>query len=97
MQQDSVRVIDIRGEHSPFTLLKIAQIFREMAAGDVLEIRQCDPETRSDLTRILPPEACRLTVEEAGEGRGGAGEAGLPEEKPCRIRLQKTLICGSYR
>jgi TusA-related sulfurtransferase len=85
MERHPARIINIRGEYSPFSLLKISQIFREMAAGDILEIRQCDPETRSDLTRILPPETCRLVVDEAGE-------TDAQMRKLCRIRLFKTII-----
>jgi hypothetical protein len=54
------QVIDITGIDGPFALLKISQIFREMGAGDVLEIVGCEPDTRSDLFRVLPAPSWRL-------------------------------------
>jgi TusA-related sulfurtransferase len=66
---NNVRVIDLTGIGGPFALLKISQIFRAMGAGDVLEIVGCDPETRSDLFRVLPAPSCRLLEGEAETGR----------------------------
>lgn len=91
MKRQPARIIDVSGEFSPFTLLKISQIFREMAAGDVLEIRECDTETRSDLMRILPSDACRLSIEDDNVRHGNRdAKAGRQERALCRIRLLKT-------
>ena len=91
MERQPAHIIDVSGEFSPFTLLKISQVFRGMAAGDVLEIRECDPETRSDLMRILPSDACRLSIDD-DDVQGGSrdAEAGGKERTLCRIRLLKT-------
>lgn len=83
MKRQPDHTININGEFSPFTLLKISQIFREMAPGDILEIQECDPETRSDLARILPSGACRWIADQKTEFHGGT---------PCRIRLLKNAI-----
>ncbi len=64
MKQSSVPILDLRGGVASFSLLKISQFFREMAAGEVLEIRGCDADTRADLVKILPPGSYRLVCEE---------------------------------
>jgi TusA-related sulfurtransferase len=45
--------IDVRGAFAPLTLLKITHAFRAMGAGQVLEVRVDDGETRQELNRIL--------------------------------------------
>jgi TusA-related sulfurtransferase len=98
MERQPAHIINVSGEFSPFTLLKISQIFREMAAGDILEIRQCDPETRSDLVRILSPDTCRLVIDDEngdngnGDDGNGGKETGEEGGEICRIRLLKTAI-----
>ncbi len=88
MAQAPAHIIDVDGEFSPFTLLKICKVFREMAAGDILEIRDCDPETRIHVIRILPADACRLTVEDPPVCRKAAADASAS----CRIQVFKTAI-----
>lgn len=63
MKQSSVHILDLKGGVASFSLLKISQFFREMAAGDVLEVRGCDAETRADLVKILPPGSYHLIYE----------------------------------
>ncbi|MFP4348636.1 MAG: hypothetical protein ACOC3W_05520 [Thermodesulfobacteriota bacterium] len=63
MKQPSVHILDLRGGVASFSLLKISQFFREMAAGDVLDVRGCDAETRSDLVKILPSGSYHLIYE----------------------------------
>jgi TusA-related sulfurtransferase len=86
MERQPVHIINASGEFSPFTLLKISQVFRKMAAGEILEIRECDPETRSDILRILPPDTCRLIIDAPVGSRDSRAEA----PPPCRIQLLKT-------
>lgn len=69
MPLNNLRVIDLTGIAGPFALLKISQIFREMETGEVLEIAGCDPDTRSDLFRVLPAPSCRLLEGAAEPGR----------------------------
>lgn len=63
MKHPSVHILDLTGGVASFSLLKISQIFREMAAGEVLEIRGCDRATRSDLLKILPSGDYHLIYE----------------------------------
>ena len=83
MERQPDYTIDVNGEYSPFTLLKISQVFRKMTPGDMLEIRECDPETCSDVFRILPSEACRLISDGGVDSAAGAARS-------CRIRVLKT-------
>ncbi|MFP4306649.1 MAG: sulfurtransferase TusA family protein [Desulfococcaceae bacterium] len=77
MSSNNLRGIDLTGIAGPFALLKISQIFREMETGEILEIVGCDPDTRSDLFRVLPAPSWRLLE--------GAGEPG-------RFRIQKRNV-----
>jgi len=83
MERPPDYIIDVKGIFSPFTLLKISRVFKGMAPGDTLEIRECDPETRSDLLRILPPETCHLGIADAGD------EGAIAR---CRIRVTKAAV-----
>jgi TusA-related sulfurtransferase len=71
------RGIDLTGMDGAFALLKVSQIFRKMRAGEVLEIRGCAPDLRSDLLRVLPASACRILP-------------GKSEAPPGRLHLMKT-------
>lgn len=65
MRHKSNHILDFRGIVSSFSLLKICQFFKEMAVGEILEIRGCDADTRADLFKILPPVSYRLAREDA--------------------------------
>lgn len=69
MKQSSAHILDLRGGVVSFSLLKISQYFREMAAGEVLEVRGFDADTRADLVKILPPGSYRLVYEDAAPDR----------------------------
>ena len=69
MKPSSVHILDLSGGVASFSLLKISQCFREMGAGDVLEVRGCDADTRADLVKILPPGSYRLVFEGAAPER----------------------------
>lgn len=62
--------IDLTGIDASFALLKVSQIFRKMRAGEVLEIRGCAPDLRSDLLRVLPATAYRVLRTEAEPSSG---------------------------
>ena len=53
-------LLDIRGAIIPFTLLKITQAFRELRAGETIEILVGDPDTRDDLFKVLPASLYEL-------------------------------------
>lgn len=46
-------ILDLRGMIIPVTFLKITQAFREIEAGETIEIVGSDPETIKGLFRIL--------------------------------------------
>ena len=69
MKQTSVHILDLKGGVASFSLLKISQFFREMVAGDVLEVCGCDAETRADLLKILPSGAYHLIYEDKAPDR----------------------------
>ena len=60
-------ILDLRGSISPITLLKVTKKFREMKADEVLEIRGRDPETRSDVFKVLPDFSYELIIIEEME------------------------------
>lgn len=64
MKPKADHILDLRGAISPYTLLKISQAFREMGPEQTLEIVCCDPETRSDMFKILPPYAFEVMLAE---------------------------------
>ena len=50
-------VLDLRGGISPFTLLKVSDTFRQMRKGEVLEVLWSNPETSSQIKKILPRDS----------------------------------------
>ena len=52
--------LDLRGTIMPFSLLKISQALRGIEPGDSLEVLWSDPETPTDLFKVLPPNAYEL-------------------------------------
>ena len=56
--------LDLRGTIPPISLLKVCQVFREMNINDILEILGRDPDTRTDIFKILPASAYELIVSE---------------------------------
>jgi len=57
-------ILDLRGAIPPITLLKASQVFREMKPHEILEILCRDPDTRTDLFKVLPPFSYELIVME---------------------------------
>lgn len=72
-------VLDLRGEISPFTLLKVSNTFRQMEKGEILEVLWSNPETSSQIKKILPKDSWE-EVKEKGSG--------------FTIQLRKTAIKG---
>ncbi|MFH1985160.1 MAG: hypothetical protein ABIL58_25255 [Pseudomonadota bacterium] len=62
---------DLRDALIPFSLLQIANAFRRMGAGEVMEILADDAEITTDLQRILPLAAYDIffTDEATNAGR----------------------------
>ena len=59
--------LDLRRAITPFTLLKVSQVFRTIQAGDIIEIFWSDPDTAADLFKILPESSFDLIVMEEME------------------------------
>ena len=56
--------LDLRGSIPPISLLKICQVFRAMQIDDTLEILGRDPDTRTDIFKVLPGAAYELILSE---------------------------------
>lgn len=70
--------LDFRGAITSLALLKFRRVFREMKSNQTLEVLGLDPDTRSDLFRLLPPVAYEvITVDEQADA-------------PIRVHLRKT-------
>ena len=58
------QILDLRGAIPPISLLKVCQVFREMKEQEILEILFRDPDTRTDIFKVLPPLSYELIVME---------------------------------
>jgi TusA-related sulfurtransferase len=54
--------LDLRGAIPPISLLKVTQVFREMKPNEILEIHGRDPDTRTDIFKILPDFSYDLII-----------------------------------
>jgi TusA-related sulfurtransferase len=71
--------LDLKGAVSPLTLLRIIQVFREMKANETLELLGSDPETRTNIFKVLPSSSYHVISEEE-----------LAGDTPCfRILIRK--------
>ncbi len=52
--------LDIRSSIYPLALLKASQAFREMKAGETIEMLLSDPDTKEYLFKVLPASRCEL-------------------------------------
>ena len=81
-------LLDMKGAVSPLTLLRVIQVFREMKVNETLELLGSDPETRTNLLKVLPSSSYHVISEEELNG-----------DTPCfRIRIRKELgetTCGT--
>ena len=59
--------LDLRGTIPPISLLKVTQVFRKMKPNEILEILGRDPDTRTDIFKIIPDFAYELIVMEEME------------------------------
>jgi len=61
--------LDLRGAIIPFTLLKVSQVFGSIHPGDILEVLWNDPDTPTDLFKILPDDGFEMIAMELMEER----------------------------
>lgn len=53
-------VLDLRGMIIPLTLLKITQAFRNIKAGETIDIFGSDPDTKKDFLEVLAATSCEV-------------------------------------
>lgn len=79
MEKNPDRILDLRRAIHPISLLKVSQVFREMKEQEVLEILCRDPDTRTDIFRVLPPFSFELIDKEELEA----------DDSSLRIQMRK--------
>ena len=67
MEKKPDYILDLRGAINPITLLKVSHIFRGMKEEETLEILCRDPDTRTDIFKVLPPLSYELIIMEEME------------------------------
>lgn len=70
--------LDLRGLMIPFTLLKVSQAFREIKAGETLEILWGEPQVPDELYKVLPEFSYEVILTEIFE-----------PDCSCRVLLKK--------
>ena len=71
--------LDLKGGVSPLTLLRVIQVFKEMKVNETLELLGSDPETRTNIFKVLPSSSYHVI-----------GEEELAGDTPCfRILIRK--------
>ena len=63
-------MLDLRGGISPFTLLKVSDTFRQMRRGEILEVLWSNPETSSQIKKILPRDSWEVVKMEEIRDKG---------------------------
>ncbi len=59
--------LDLRGVISAFALLKASNAFKELEAGETLEILCNGAETSAELLKVLPPASYEIVVMETAQ------------------------------
>jgi TusA-related sulfurtransferase len=72
------RRLDLRGLLIPFTLLKVSQAFREIKAGETLEVLWGEPQVPGELYKVLPEFSYEVVLTET-----------LEPDCSCRVLLRK--------
>jgi TusA-related sulfurtransferase len=53
-------ILDFRQTITPFALLKMTQVLREMNRDEVLEIITRDADARTDVFKVIPAASCEV-------------------------------------
>ena len=53
-------ILDFSQTITPFALLKMTQVMREMAMDEVLEIITRDADARADVFKVIPTASCEV-------------------------------------
>ncbi len=59
--------LDLRGLINPFALLVASKAFKELKAGETIEIIGSSPEFANDLLKVLPAGSCEILSSEIVE------------------------------
>jgi hypothetical protein len=70
-------IVDFRGAIKSLTLLKLTHVFRGMKCNEVVKIEGLDPDTRTDLFKVMSALSYQFIFEEERDGEF------------CSIRIQK--------
>jgi TusA-related sulfurtransferase len=69
LNPEADNTVDFRGAIASITLLEMTDTFREMKADQILKILVLDPETISDIFKVLPASSYELLeMEDKTEG-----------------------------
>ncbi|MCP4746045.1 MAG: hypothetical protein GY874_07870 [Desulfobacteraceae bacterium] len=68
MKTKPTYTVDVRNTISPFSLLKVSNVFQQMKPFEIVEVLGCDSEMRKDLSRLLPEAACKVIEVNCGGG-----------------------------
>jgi TusA-related sulfurtransferase len=55
-------ILDFRGSISSISLLKMTRIFKEMKAGQIIEIIGSDPDIEKDILKVLPESSYEMIL-----------------------------------
>jgi TusA-related sulfurtransferase len=69
--ENNIKILDLRGFITPFTLLKVSNTFKEMPMGETVEVLWGSSEVSSDLFKILPDLSFEVIVMEERHGEEG--------------------------
>ena len=73
--------LDLRGLINPFNLLKASKAFKELKAGETIEIIGSSQETATDLLKVLPAASFEMISKETIEEEHGEFRILLKKKK----------------
>ena len=74
--------LDLRNLIAPFSLLKASNAFRSLEQGEALEILCNDPESLTDLLKVIPADSCELVFMKDLNGKQTGLKARLKKRNP---------------
>ncbi len=70
MKHKADYILDFKGSISSISLLKVTRIFKEMKAGQFIEISGLDPDLKKDLLKVLPESSYEVIFMDVVENEG---------------------------
>ncbi len=68
MKKACDHLLDLKGAVSPLSLLRVIEVFREMNPNETLEVVGSDPDTRTNLLKVLPFSSYHVISDEELKG-----------------------------